>query len=204
METHYEDFYNRREYYWGSDIPEIALDVLKIMPPTKTIRILDIGCGEGQTAVFFARNGYIVSAFDVTESGVEKGKKLAESAGVEVDFFRADLLQYEFKRDFDIIYSSGSLQYIPPARRKEILDSIKDHTTLGGLNVLTAFVEKSFIEVAPDWESHEYFWQAAEIFSHYSKNWKFEVMSETIFDCNSARIPHQHCMDSMIARKVVE
>ncbi len=36
------------------------------------------GCGEGKDAVFLARNGYIVTAFDLSETGIEKGKKLAE------------------------------------------------------------------------------------------------------------------------------
>ena len=33
------------------------------------------GCGEGKDAVFLARNGYIVTAFDLSETGIEKGEK---------------------------------------------------------------------------------------------------------------------------------
>ena len=48
---------------------------------------MDIGCGEGKDAVFLARNGYKVTAFDIAESGLAKGRELAERNGAYVDFF---------------------------------------------------------------------------------------------------------------------
>ena len=45
--------------------------------------------GKGKDAVFLARNGYHVSAFDLAETGVEKGRALASQHGVYVDFFTA-------------------------------------------------------------------------------------------------------------------
>ena len=47
---------------------------MKLKPPTKPLKVLDIGCGEGKDAVFLARNGYAVSALDATDKGIEKGK----------------------------------------------------------------------------------------------------------------------------------
>ena len=39
-------------------------------PPEQPLKLLDIGCGEGRNAVFFARNGYNVTAFDISEKGI--------------------------------------------------------------------------------------------------------------------------------------
>lgn len=39
------------------------------MPPITPLKLLVIGCGEGRNAVFFARNGYEVSAFDLSTKG---------------------------------------------------------------------------------------------------------------------------------------
>lgn len=201
--TQYEDIYKQEEYYWGYDIQEIAREVLRLMPPIRPIRILEIGCGEGQAAVFFARNGYIVSAFDIAEAGIAKGKKLAESVGVEVNFFRADLLKYHIEQEYDVIYASNILQYIPPAKRSYIMSEIKEHTAINGLNVCNTFVKKNFIDTAPDWENSEYYWDTAELFVQYDENWKFELMKEECINSNSAGIAHKHCVDVMIARKVV-
>ena len=72
--TNYEQKYRGQEYYWGNQVWSGCYEVLKQIPPIRPLRLLDIGCGEGQAAVFFAKNGYLVSAFDVAESGIEKGK----------------------------------------------------------------------------------------------------------------------------------
>lgn len=200
--THYNQKYREKEYYWGNQVWEGCYEVLKQKPPIRPLRLLDMGCGEGQAAVFFAKNGYMVSAYDISENGIEKGKKLAEISGVTVDFFQADMLDYKLENEFDIIYSSGVLQYIPEEKRKSIIDNMKENTTEGGINILNVFVEKPFLEAAPDWETQEYFWQTGEIF-HYYHDWKMEWMEERIFDCNSSGIPHKHCMNVMLARKIM-
>ncbi len=56
----------------------MCLEVLRILPPDRPLKVLDAGCGEGKDAVFFAKNGYKVSAFDITQSGIDKAKRLAE------------------------------------------------------------------------------------------------------------------------------
>jgi len=122
--------------------------------------IWDVGCGEGQATVFFARNGYTVSAFDVTASGIEKGRQLAELHRTEVDFFQADLLNYQPESTFDIVFSSGVLQYIPRAERRRVLEGYKAHTAVGGIHVLNVFVDKPFLPVPPDWEEGEDFWSS--------------------------------------------
>ena len=43
---------------------------MRIKPPVKPYKVIDIGCGEGKDAVFLARNGYDVTAFDVSEQGL--------------------------------------------------------------------------------------------------------------------------------------
>jgi 2-polyprenyl-3-methyl-5-hydroxy-6-metoxy-1,4-benzoquinol methylase len=52
-------------------------------PPVKPLKLLDIGCGEGKDSVFLAKNGYIVTAFDIAEAGIEKAKRLADMNNVE-------------------------------------------------------------------------------------------------------------------------
>lgn len=92
--TDYDRRYDREEYYWGLKPNRLCYEIMKILPPIKPYRVLDIGCGEGKDAVFFAKCGYAVTAFDISEQGIEKAKKLAAYNQVEARFFKADLYDY--------------------------------------------------------------------------------------------------------------
>jgi len=199
--THYEEKYRDDKLYWGDRIWSRCYDVLKLMPSNRHLRVLDIGCGEGQVAVFFARNGYAVTAFDIAKAGIEKGREMAQDWNVDVDFFCADMMQYRIDNNYDVIYASGVLQYIPEGERERVIGDMKRHTNTGGINVLNVFVKKPFIETAPDWEEKEHFWLSGELMRYYH-DWKFEAVEEIIFDCQSGGVSHKHCMDVIIARKI--
>ena len=201
--TDYEERYKTDEYYWGIQPSNMCYEVMKLCPPTKPLRLLDIACGEGKDAVFFARNGYIVTAFDATHSGLDKARQLAEQMQVEVNFFQANMLDFRLDREFDIIFSSGALHYIPPTLRKEILENYQEHTSVGGLHALNVFVRKPFVKSSPDEKDLRHKWVSGELFTYYA-NWLIPSCYETIFDCMSGGIPHKHCMDTMYAVKQVD
>lgn len=84
--TQYEEFYRSQNYYWGITPNHLCYEILKLKPPIKPWRLLDIGCGEGKDAVFFARNGYQVDAFDITKTGLDKAEKLASFYNVQLTY----------------------------------------------------------------------------------------------------------------------
>lgn len=159
------------------------------------------GCGEGKDAVFFARNGYDVSAFDVSDAGIEKTRSLAEKIGVHVNVFKADILDYSLDTHYDIIFSSGVLHYIKPEYRKDIFDNYKKFTNENGMHVLNVFVNKPFIAPPPEKEPTAFKWHSGELLTHYH-DWLVKDSSEIVFDCNSSGIPHKHAMTIMIAQKI--
>lgn len=201
--THYEDKYSSQDYYWGLTPNTLCYDIMRLKPPVKPYRVLDIGCGEGKDAVFLAKNGYLVSAFDLAENGLEKARRLAECHHADVRFFRADVNDYQPDGEFDVVFSSGVLHYIRPERRKPLFDLLKSATSAGGLHALNVFVHKPFLPEAPDLEEAERAvppWRSGELNGYYA-DWLFHQNDETIFDCQSAGIPHRHCMDILIAEK---
>lgn len=200
----YDKRYNTEEYYWGLMPNRICYDIMKILPPIKRYRVLDIGCGEGKDAVFFAKCGYSVTAFDISENGIEKAKKLAEHNKVEVSFFKADLFDYCPDKEYDIIFSSGVFHFISQTKRKELCDNLKAHTVDNGINAINVFVKKPFITRASDntrAEEKRHPWHSGELFEYYH-DWLFHTCREEIFDCNSGGIPHKHCMNTLIAQKI--
>lgn len=198
--TIYEEEYKISEYYWGTEPSKECLRVLELLPPTKHLKLLDIGCGEGKDAVFFARNGYGVTAIDISDAGLEKTKRLADNVHVQVKVLKADILDYRLDTYFDVIFSSGVFHYIKPQLREEILNNYKQFTNPNGLHVLNAFVNKPFIAPPPEKEPNAYNWISGEIFTHYH-DWLIQECTEIIFDCNSSGVPHQHAMNKIIAQK---
>ena len=201
MDIHdYENVYhNTNEYYWGVSPSEMCLEIIKLMPPDRHVKVIDIGCGEGKDAVFLARLGYDVSAFDLSGSGIEKVKRLAAKSNVSVNAFKADILEYKLDRHYDILYSSGALHYIKPELRDEIIENYKAHTNENGLNIFNVFIEKPFIPPAPEKEE-AYLWYSGQLLAYY-RDWLIEDFSEIVFECNSSGIAHRHAMNVIYARR---
>lgn len=205
-QTKYEERYKGEAYYWGVEPNHTCYEIMKLKPPVKAYRVLDIGCGEGKDAVFFAKCGYRVSAFDLAESGLEKARDLARLNQVEIDFFQADMNTYEPEGMFDIIFSSGSMHYIPAKKRKQFMENLKKHTAENGIHAIKLFVQKPFVEPAPDREEAEMKvepWYSGELMGYY-KDWLIHWTDEFIYDCTQGAavfFPHKHCMNVVIAQK---
>ncbi len=67
-------------------------------------RAVDVGCGEGADAVWLASQGWQVTAFDVADSALDRGRAAAEAGAVQVDWVRAGLLSSELPEGaFDLV-----------------------------------------------------------------------------------------------------
>lgn len=204
FKTQYEKLYESEEYYWGTQPADFLDKLLALMPADRPLRVLDIGCGEGKDAVYMAEKGCDVWAFDITNSGIAKTKKLAAARNVEIHAFVADINDPDFGRDcpedFDIIYSTGTVQYLQEERIAPFFARVQAMTRPGGLNFFNVFVDKPYLELPPDWDVNEKMWRTGDLFRHYA-DWQIEEISEITFEDNSAGILHYHCMDNIIARK---
>jgi tellurite methyltransferase len=198
--SYYEHQYRQEEYYWGVEPNDLCLKLLKRMPPTKPWKLLDIGCGEGKDAVFLARCGYDVSAFDISATGLKKAGRLAAQAKVQIETVRADIWDFRLDTDYDILYSSGVLHYIRPDLRDEIMANYQAHLNPNGLAVLQVFVDKPFIDEPPEKEENSFLWKSGQLLTYFH-DWYIEDFSEYVFDCDSSGIAHQHAVNIMVARK---
>jgi len=149
MSKYYDEKYSEEDSYWGKLPSSMARIFFQKHPPDNGSKLLDVGCGEGRDAVFFAQNGCQVTGFDASEVGVQKSVALAKELNLQVHFFQADINQYRLDMDFDIVFSSGALHYIPENMRGEIITNYKNFTNVGGLHVHTVPVYKPFLPRDP-------------------------------------------------------
>jgi len=96
--------YGGQEYLFSfapSRFLEQNLELIRALAPGR--RALDIACGEGRNGIFLAQNGFQVSAVDISERGLARGRKRAAELGARVDFIRADLEIYRLREEYDLI-----------------------------------------------------------------------------------------------------
>jgi 2-polyprenyl-3-methyl-5-hydroxy-6-metoxy-1,4-benzoquinol methylase len=67
-------------------------------------RALDLACGEGRNAVWLAGEGWEVTAVDFSDVALAKGRELAHSQGVDVEWIEADVRTYVARRSaYDLV-----------------------------------------------------------------------------------------------------
>jgi SAM-dependent methyltransferase len=82
-------------------------------------RALDLAAGEGRNAIWLAGRDWDVTAVDFSQVGLDKGRVLADRAGVTVQWMRADALAYSPGPVFDLVVVAY-LQLRPEERRVAI------------------------------------------------------------------------------------
>lgn len=201
IRTNYEKWYEGETYYWGTQHADFCDELIKIRPFPQAKRVLDIGCGEGKDAVYMAKQGYEVTAFDLTENGIRKTKALAVKSGVNIDAYVDDINTFQVTGRFDIVYSTGTVQYLFEENKEAFFQKIAGITNRNGIVYFNVFVEKPFLELPPDWDIEEKMWKSGELFTYFA-DWKVHRIDEIIFEDNSGGVPHYHCMDTIICEKM--
>ncbi len=95
-------------------------------------RALDVGCGEGADAIWLARNGWTVTAIDISDVAVRRARAAAELAGAAVEWICGDVLRTAFRAgSFDL----ASMQYpaLPKAAGADAVRALLDTVRPGGL-----------------------------------------------------------------------
>jgi len=91
---------------------EVPLSELDIAPGSK---VLDVGCGWGDTAIEFAKKAGpsgLVMGLDCCEAFLQKGRADAQAAGLtNIRFIEADVERYPFEPEFDLCFSRFGMMF---------------------------------------------------------------------------------------------
>jgi SAM-dependent methyltransferase len=99
--------FDRHYIEWGFHDRETqigeARSILDILRPTGPVTILDLACGIGTHAIYWAEQGHHVTAVDISETFIAEAHKAASRLGVSVDLWVADIKTLEFVEQFDVV-----------------------------------------------------------------------------------------------------
>ena len=102
-------FGSQDSYLGERPSPLLSREIYRIQQLAPGKRALDVACGEGRNSIFLAQRGFQVTALDISEVGLGKAKKRAEAEGLVIDFQAADLDEYHFSEQFDLIINFNFL-----------------------------------------------------------------------------------------------
>ena len=114
----WDERYAGAEYAWDSRPNRfVELHLAELAPGTA----IDLATGEGRNAVWLAQQGWRVTAVDFSETGLAKGRRLADDHGVAmaIDFVRADVVTWEPATHVDLVLIAY-LQLPTPQQRSII------------------------------------------------------------------------------------
>ncbi|HEY0846637.1 MAG TPA: class I SAM-dependent methyltransferase [Noviherbaspirillum sp.] len=105
-------------------------------------RVLCVADGEGRNSVWLAQQGLVVDAFDISEVGVAKAKKLAESAGVSVRYAVSDCDALAWPENIYDGIAAIFIQFADPAMRSRLFANMVRALKPGGALVLQGYTPK--------------------------------------------------------------
>ncbi len=166
-------------------------------------RIIDIGCGEGQNAFYFAKQGYLnVDAFDISEHGITKLKQRCKTENVQLNAFTADLTTYQFDRQYDLIMCFGTLHFVQKADWKAFINRAKANTNIGGIHIMQIFTDTvpASKDIAPFAIGLA---KDSEIKELYN-DWEILQFKSYTFEDEHPGVPkHLHASNKIVARKTM-
>ena len=105
-------------------------------------RLLCVADGEGRNSVWLAAQGMLVDAFDISEVGVAKARKLAAATGVSVELSVSDCDSWPWPAESYDGVVAIFVQFADPSMRERLFANIIRSLKVGGILVLQGYSPK--------------------------------------------------------------
>lgn len=119
-------------------------------------RAIDLGCGEGDNAIFLAQHGFTVTAIDYAPSAIAKAKRKAAADGASVEFLVDNLTRLRHVTgQFDLLVDYGTLDDLGFKQRDRYMQQVLPLARTGSHFLLWCFEwelalwERVFTSVLP-------------------------------------------------------
>lgn len=164
-------------------------------------RVLEVGCGEGQNVLWLAKRGFRdIDAFDCSEAGIAKLKRLCEIQHVSMNAFVQDLRTYRFERKYDLILSFATLCFVEKSEWKNFLRRAKENTNDGGIHIIHLFTDT--VPASPDIAPFAVGLAKDGELREMYEDWEILRFQSYEFEDVHPGVPkHTHAVNKIVARK---
>ena len=165
----WDEFYGERKFQapfiLQNTMPdENLVEFLNYDVPIRTAA--ELGCGEGRNAIYMAKQGISVAAFDISPTAIENARNIAKDNHVDVDFCCQDIIKHTIYGEYDFVYDSGLLHHLPPHRRITYIELLQTILKPSGYFGLTCFAwGENCADEVDDWGFYEQEFSAGVAFT---------------------------------------
>jgi cyclopropane fatty-acyl-phospholipid synthase-like methyltransferase len=136
--------------------------------------ILDVGCGTGENALYFAARGHQVTGIDFIPEAIDRARRKAQERGLNASFIAMDALALpDIPRLFDAVIDSGLFHVFGDEDRKRYVDGLASILRPNGRLFLLCFSQEEPGTHGPRRIAER------EIDEAFSRGWRIESKSKS-------------------------
>lgn len=114
--------FSKADYFYGTKANEFLASKIELIKNKK--KLLCLGEGEGRNAIFFAKNGFEVSAIDASDVGLAKLELKSKEENLDIKTLCMDLNHWIIDEKYDVIVASYLHMF--KDEREELFKKIED------------------------------------------------------------------------------
>ncbi len=147
MAEWFEDWFNTEEYLYvyshrnEEDAKNFFDLITKNILIEKSSKVLDLACGAGRHSILFAKNGFDVTAVDISENLLNVASLTAKELGLNINFIKSDLRKLHLTQKFHLIINLfTSFGYFEnDDENGEVIKIVSQHLVDNGYFILDFF-----------------------------------------------------------------
>ena len=161
---------------WDIGRPQPALLALEAAGKI-TGSVLDVGCGTGELALFFAENGYDVWGIDSAPEAIRQARSKANQRPLQVSFKIASAMKLDqLDQHFDTVVDCGLFHVFSAAERPVFVNQLRSVLLPGGKYFMLCFSDREPGTSGPHRVSRNV------IRSAFRDGWRIDQIQEARFE----------------------